>query len=271
MAINIPEINFVMPSNEELAAKALANPTAMHNWLGAVEASEIPSPRTVMLPFSIEAQHEICEGAGDEKGVADLRALVRGVREAGEQFGYPLFMKTSLFSGKHDWEKTCFITAEDTDESILKKMGEQTHFWMMFGSGYATHLAVREMIETKPVFHAFVGNMPITQEFRLFTKNGEVEGYQPYWPLKAFKDHYTSIENVEEALQSIATPSPELLDKMIEYTNRLSDKLEGDWSVDFLINKDGDPVLIDMAEAHKSFRCDVGYVQLNEPEQKIKP
>lgn len=125
------------------------------------------------------------------------------------------------------------------------------------------------LVKTKPLFTAFIGDMPITQEFRLFTKDGKVEGWQPYWPLKAFEGQRVSIDNVKDALESISTPSQDLLDQMIEYANRVSGKLDGDWSVDFLIDKNGRPVLIDMAEAHKSFKCDAGYVELPKPVKRL--
>lgn len=114
-------------------------------------------------------------------------------------------------------------------------------------------LVVREMIPTTPSFTSFM-DMPIVEEYRFFTKNGKVEGFQPYWPEEAFEYEDNLPEDWQERLQKMAKPSPELLKDMIDMANKVVGNLDGDWSIDFLIDKNGLPYLTDMAEAHKNYR-----------------
>jgi len=125
-----------------------------------------------------------------------------------------------------------------------------THHWAMVGQDLSLYLVVREFLNTDPAFKAFEG-LPITPEFRLFTKNGRARAWQPYWPSKAIED--PDCVDWESRLQWIQVPLNGEIDKMIEWSEMIAQKLGGDWSVDFLRDKDNQLFLIDMAESYKSY------------------
>jgi hypothetical protein len=74
---------------------------------------------------------------------------------------------------------------------------------------FAPSLVVREMIPTTPVFTAFAGQMPVTQEFRVFADSGKILGYQPYWPKDSIQE--PSREDWEAALESLTSSPPSSL------------------------------------------------------------
>ena len=173
-----------LPTDEELAVShrrrlevAKRNPTCFTHWFPIVESLGIRHPRSVVIDFPDTLSGQVIN---EDFGSAEpgLRALVAKIRKAGEAFGYPLFMKNSLFSGKHSWANTCFISPDDNDNDIIDKIVNLTHFWSTVGHELALHLVIREFIPTDPVFHAFDG-MPVTAEFRLFASDGVLKGWQP--------------------------------------------------------------------------------------------
>lgn len=143
---------------------------------------------------------------------------------------YPVFIKTDLISRKHDWRNTCYV------ENVFKyfnniknlvldsiKCGEEVNA-----------ILVREFIQSKPLDHMF-NNMPIPIEMRYFIKDNEIEYKYFYW--KGMVD--------EENL--IYTPPDEQASEIAEH-------MDGEWSVDFLMDKHGVWWLIDMALAENSER-----------------
>jgi len=176
-------------------------------------------------------------------------------------------LKNSLCSAKHYWKDTCFIASP---QDLEKHISEITYFWACNGNEHALSLVAREMIATAPIFHAFAGEMPVTKEFRVFATDGKLDGWQPYWPEYAIKD--PSIEDWKERLAEISTPSPSDLEEMQQLSEKITKKLGGFWSVDFLADKNGKLWLIDMAEGKKSFRCEVGFqAALPRPSQSETP
>lgn len=251
-----------LPSEEEFLAieqrmeeQARQNPTCFTHWFPAVEASGAPHPRSRVLPLPLSIQkalvnHDPAAREMLDQTIADIRAI-------GDRFGWPLFIKNSLFSGKHSWKHTCFLAEGSSDDEIFQHIGAITEDWIMLAPEMALYLVVREMLDVTPIFHAHFGEMPVTQEFRLFATDGSVDGWQPYWPEKSVLS--PSVDDWQSRLAAIAEPSEELMHDMTHWAKAITANLTGSWSVDFLIDAKGTPYLIDMAEAHKSYHCPTGY------------
>jgi hypothetical protein len=242
--------------------QAARNPTAIKNWLYAVETMSVPSPETDIYDFNWLVQRAIVNH--DYQSIEPLaQPLVDNIRTSGKKMGYPLFIRTGLFSGKHNWKNTCYIQASDTDQDIIRHLCSLIEYWYMVGGTYNFDLVVRKFIKTKTLFTAFDGEMPITQEFRLFTEGGVVDSYQFYWPEQAIDGHNPSKPNWRELLRDVSKPSDSLLNEMIVLAENVASLLDGDWSIDFLIDENGKPILIDMAERKKSFVCTQGITPVN--------
>lgn len=255
-------VGFSLPTDEEMETirarrieQAKTNPTCFTHWFGSVQKLEIPHPQSHVIDFPYELTGALLDERADESA-EPMAAIIASIRAFGEQVGYPLFIKNSLFSGKHEWAHTCYIAADATDEQIAHQITWLTHLWAMVGGEVALHLIVREFIQTAPVFHAF-GGMPVTAEYRLFATDGKLNGWQPYWPEAAIQE--PSVDDWADRLKTIAIPSQDEMQQMRAWAESITANLGGFWSVDFLRDRNGKLYLIDMAEGHKSYRCPVGY------------
>lgn len=139
------------------------------------------------------------------------------------------------------------------EEEVLNKIGNMAVFLTFSPHPYAPHLIVREMIKTEARFTAF-NDMPITQEFRFFARDGVVASYQPYWPAEAFNEHAApSIPDWKDKLEEMKVIDPDDLTTLGKVAAKVSSELGGYWSIDFLKDKDGIWWLIDMAEGDQSY------------------
>lgn len=249
--------------SEEFEARAqtrfehdMKNPNLFGQWYPSVlrlaEEGKVKIPKTVQLPLPRQVSDLVLKESPqlfiESKEVQELVARVR------EQFHHmdsaALFMKTSLFSAKHDWKKTCYLTPSS---DIAMQLFAMLYTWWCVGGQYANELIIREMIPTVPLFHAFHGEIPITQEYRLFSNASGAYAYQPYWPAEAIRRASVSDDEVRTRLEAIKHPGDALLDRMKEQAAQITSLLQGDYSVDFLIDHRGEPWLIDMALSSQSY------------------
>lgn len=256
--MNFPDIAFKMPTDEELEKSSIErfenskkNPNQFSYWFSSVLQSNANAPKTRVIKISRDISDLILKEDPEAFfSNEELIRLVDFIKESFELFNTDkLFIKNSLFSSKHNWKSSCFITSKS---DIAEHVATIMYDWALSGSGdYATEFVVREVIETKPAFLAF-NEMPVTEEYRFFSKDGETYAYQPYWPEDAIQD--ASIEDWKPALREISIPSLERLHNLIDLSAEITKDLGGDWSVDFLIDKDGKAWLIDMALASQSYK-----------------
>jgi len=156
-------------------------------------------------------------------------------------------------------------------------------------------VAIRERIETVPIFRAFRG-FPVTREFRLFVRGSllptfrpdriraedkdvkdfslaghfpmpEFDGpaisvyhVQPYWPAAAVEGHTQEGGYWRDRLAEISTLSPGEYRKLCLMAGSallgFDFVEEHDWSMDFLQDVSGAWWLTDMATARSSYRWD---------------
>ena len=262
--MSVSDFDFLMPSEEELKKlredhkkTSQTSPNRFEHWFSTVKKLNIPHPYTEMLDTPFEFSESMFSETTtvtkdfDGNTEAYLDKLASQVKDFGERRGYPIFVRNSFTSGKHSWKDSCFIKEEESISAIKERIYQLTESSLM-GPGLAPlKLVLREFIDTKPAFHAFHGNTPITQEFRLFFDNGKPVKWQAYWPETSIQE--PDCDDWKEKLKNISEPNDELMAKMKHYAKLVTEELEGYWSVDFLIDNNGKPWLIDMADGHASY------------------
>ena len=176
------------------------------------------------------------------------------VRNAAAELNYPVFLRTDLCSGKHDWNASCFVSDESKVYNNLAKVIESNVRWQMLGI-FPQAAVVREFIDLESSFTAFVGDMPITKERRYFVRDTKVLCRHAYWPESAFNNHPARMANGANWRGKLATlntvDSSELI--LDSYAETVSRALEGFWSVDFAKAKNGKWYLLDMALGENSY------------------
>ncbi|MBV8781157.1 MAG: hypothetical protein JO353_07140 [Phycisphaerae bacterium] len=229
------------------------NKTRLSFWFPRIKAHGLPVPKTEIIRTKLFLAGLLEEKPAHEfsDGFLEFMDEIRG---AGDRLGWPCFLRTDYTSAKHYWKKTCFVedryaiashVAEIVEFSELADiMGLPTDVWV-----------VRELLKTDPAFHAFSGDMPITQEFRFFVEGGRVSHIQPYWPANAIEQGRPAATDWRGRLREI--------NRLEDHDRRILSEMslqafralgEGDWSIDWLLTTDRDWVLTDMAEASRSFR-----------------
>ena len=243
-------------------ARCTEAPTAYENWAPAVASSGVSAPDTVMVPLSFDLQEAMLDGKDiPDELQSNIDEIVKAVELMGAKHGFPVFIKTSFVSHKHDWVNTCCLGTADR-ETVIKHMENIVGFQGFSDYMVSPSLLIRQMLETDAEFHAFYGKMPVTQEFRFFASKGKVEGYQPYWPERSIEN--ASVTDWAERLKKISTLGPRDQARLIDMAANVTRRLEGEWSVDFLKDRHGKWWLIDMAEGARSYRNDAEFIKVDQ-------
>lgn len=268
----LPE--FIIPSftptpnfRQEAYNQAAQDKNGFSHWFGVVKESGVRHPRTLTLPLAMGFQGALLGDLPDSNVEIEIDKLVQALQNFGDEHGFPLFIKTSFTSDKHSWNDSCCLK-DASRQTVLRQITGIVEFQAMFSPNlYSPELIVREMIDVNPAFHAFNG-MPVTEEFRLFVRDGHVVAYQPYWPADAILD--PSVEDWADRLEAIKRPTAADLDYMTRYAEQVGRKLGGHWSVDFLRCREGKLWLIDMADGDQSFVNTKDLVVIH-PSQRFEP
>lgn len=172
------------------------------------------------------------------------------LHDAANRIGYPLFMRNSYTSGKHNYVDTCYVPNEVVLEQHLYRVVEDSalHDQLM------TSIIIREYLELDSKFCAFRG-FPVAIERRYFVSEGKVSCFHPYWVEEAIEFRHDSepVENWEDTLQKMNTQTPEEIALLTGYAEKIAAVLEGDWSLDFAKGRNGLWYFIDAAESKKSW------------------
>lgn len=230
---------------QERFNRANTNPTCLTYWYPKIQTiKEIKTPETYWYPVHFDDQLKTLDQTIPES----VLKTVELIKEKGKILGYPLFIKNSLFSGKHDWKRTCFVEKE---EDILNHFRALTDFHYMVGCEECLYWVVRKYL--KPDALIFTeSNMPVTFERRYFIEDGKVVFHHPYWPEKALLSQNPTPDNWKELLKITNHESDEEIKYLKELTEKVAVVCPGSWSIDWL-KVGNDWYLIDMAEKHKSF------------------
>jgi hypothetical protein len=244
----------VPPTPEEVAAcfaglARAAAPNCLSTWFPRLVEIGVKVPRTeiVRLPSDL-----LLWTFGEK--VENFAQCMDMIRAACDKIGYPCFLRTGQTSVKHDWEKTCLITA---DCDLPRHVYTIAEYGAIADDLPADVWAARELLPTKPAFTAFHGHMPITREFRFFIKDGVIEHWQPYWPPGAIEGMRPSVENWRELLAEMNCITPEEYATLSAESERIGRRIGGFWSIDWLQTANGDWYCTDMALGAQSYRWDM--------------
>ena len=229
------------------------NGNSMLVWWPKIKNLGIPVPKTEFVPIAREEMMESAvNGTPLSPGVKDSITQVRALADS---FGYPVFIRSDLSSGKHSWKNTCFVRNPDEIEGNIINLCGEHELWTLLGLNYKA-IAVREFLELEATFTAFSGDMPINKERRYFIQNGEVICHHPYWPADAFNSHPARMagdSNWREKLEILNAEDTVEIGILSTYARVVSNALPGFWSVDFAKTKSGVWYLIDMALGENSY------------------
>lgn len=224
-------------------------------WFPKVQAAGIRVPQTALLHSPDLTALLDGPSAMDRLTRHGHQALIEAIQAAGDQLGWPCFLRTGHGSGKHEWRHCCYLADPAHIGQHVYNLVEWSHLVDMMGLSTDVW-AVRELIPTAPLFvcEGFAG-FPVTREFRVFVLDGGFEHVQPYWP----PDSVAQGRPEDPSWRALLDAASRLKeDEMYE----LSDIAEeagravggGYWSVDLLQDQDGEWWLTDMAEGDRSFR-----------------
>ena len=229
--------------DQERNEAAKNNRSCLSHWFPVLQALGITVPETKMYPISIPDQFSMIDGTPTESVLKVIEEIKNGAKE----FGYPVFIKNSLFSDKHDWKESCFV---ENENQILGHIRLITDMAYAVGCDEALYLVLRKMIPVDSPFSAFRG-MPITAERRYFVKDGKVIFHHPYFPPQSIQN--PSISNWQPLLDQLNQETPEEITLLKTQSEKIGSALCGFWSVDWLKSKDGTWFCIDMALGHRSY------------------
>jgi hypothetical protein len=246
------------------------NPNSMSIWLPVVEKVGVPSPRTLLVPVDAEVLGSWMDGPDELEPDRHERlvVLLEELRQHASAFGFPLFLRTDLASGKHSWQSSCCCPDADSFLSHLYEVIQFNELAGLTGLDYSA-IAFRELLPLESAFTAFDG-LPIARERRFFVEAGEgVVCHHPYWvedaveegdPAAAdrsifYSDDIYQVELEPDWRQLLAELNDERRDPpyLGHWASAVVDLLGGSWSVDFARAVDGRWYLIDMALAAESW------------------
>lgn len=219
--------------------------TSLAYWYPVIEKIA-PTPKTIIIPCN---RFEIIGAVEGEK--LD-RNFTSSLVSKADEIGYPLFMRTDLSSGKHDWKNTCYVKDEYSLITNLFRLAEYNELCCLAGMPYK-YIVLRQFLNLESSFKAFPGEMPINKERRYFIKDGNIICHHPYWPKEAFYGRPDSEVGWREKLDVLNHETPEEIKHLTRLAEKVGEKLKDFWSIDFAQDTFGVWYLIDMAVGEASY------------------
>jgi len=235
----------------ELPRYVLENYTRMGYWWPLIKSVNVPKPVTKIIPLVKEAVMAfIYPYEANPKEKEALRKILAVVRSEAKKFGFPLFIRTDLVSGKHDWENSCFVASENNLTRCIRGLAEANSLAEVIPEA----IILREYIPLESAFTAFFGNMPVSKERRYFVANGRVQCHHPYWPEDSIRFLPGNEPNGwQEKLADLNRETEEEIALLSDYANRLASILIDYWSLDFAKGENGVWYFIDAARGELSW------------------
>ncbi|HEC21186.1 MAG TPA: hypothetical protein ENI70_01585 [Candidatus Peregrinibacteria bacterium] len=225
-------------------------------WYPKIKDLPIPMPKTVIWRIPKKYYPKIWWEEGIVRKM--LKENEDEIKKTARKVGYPLFLRTDQASGKHGWERTCYVESEDVLLDHAYNVIEFNMIADLLGLPFKA-LVFREFIEMDWKFKAFHGNLPIPPERRYFIKDGKVVEHFPYWIEDAIAKGISRNlpENWRELLAEMNRETEEEVKLLTKYAEMVAKRIDGYWSIDFCRAKDGTWYLIDMAAGEDSWKPDI--------------
>lgn len=223
------------------------NYNCLSYWYPRIEG-HVPTPETHILALGDDwpELNRVCEG--------EIPPPFHVVKDfyvsAGKTLGYPMFMRTGQGSGKHQWERCCYLQSANDIGSHIAGLVEWSLMVDMIGLPVNVWVA-RKMLSVLPSFRCRAYcNMPVVREWRVFVDRNEAIKSLPYWPIDALEQGMPDNPDWRRRLPYLLGSCPHEGIKMAEIVGKLLP--EQKWSVDILEACDG-LYVTDMALAEQSW------------------
>lgn len=238
-----------MDLEKRIALRGLAS---LPYWWNKTRELGVPQPKTVYAPYEERTLRRSLDG---EK--LDIAPLLEAAETVG---GYPVFLRTDQMSGKHSWDRTCYVESADVMYRHVMALVEENYMADMVGEALPSGFAVREFLDLDWSFRAFGGNMPIATEARTFLRNGEIECIHPYWPPESIEEWAARVnrfmhvpDDWRDALEHQYAKIERDMDTIRAVVLKVAAVMDGWWSCDVALGRNGMWYLIDMAPGAASY------------------
>lgn len=244
------------------------NKNSLLYWYPKVKDLDIRMPKTVWVKFPYSIGSELIDRT-EEAFVKFNPYLTKIKKIIDKNFCYPVFIRTDLASGKHNWKNACFVRNESELLDRILNVLEFNFMAGILGLDFSA-IVIREFLELDWRFKAFHGEMPVAKERRYFINNGEVVCHHPYWIEDAISQAhkgegegsflgYLPHRLPNKWRETLATINFEDLDEVLllsAYSLQIAQILKGYWSIDFAFSRDENWYLIDMALGEVSYHVE---------------
>jgi len=221
--------------------------SSLLHWFGILGQAGVwmPKTRIVRCQDDAKALFQILDGKTSDR----FFEIVKEVQEAGDAIGYPIFLRTDLTSGKHNWNNTCFVPDRDSVERCMYGLIEFSACVDAWGLPINAFV-IREFIPMHSTFTAFNG-LPINKERRFFLRDGEIQCHHPYWPNEVIRR--PSVGDWEEKLAHMNMITKKESEYLYDRSLGVAKLFDGYWSLDWSMDHAGNWWVIDMAEGDRSY------------------
>ena len=224
---------------------------ALSFWFPKLAAAGLPVPRTVLVHMTDEAESEAWQMFDGKKPGAAFERFVSALRSAGDEVGYPCFLRSDHTSAKHGWNLACFVQSPDRIGDHAFQIAYFSECNAFMGELPWRDWAVREFLPTLPLaICPHYNNMPVCREFRFFVNDGIIQCWHPYWPQESLARGGVGPNAIPALLEKLWQMDD--LDMLSMLASAAGQACGGAWSVDLLETKRGWYVT-DMAEALRSW------------------
>jgi hypothetical protein len=131
----------------------------------------------------------------------------------------PIIIKDYVKSQKHYWNEACFIPNASDEAKVNSVISK---FLELQDSDLNEGLVFREYLELEELTNHSESGMPLTKEFRVFVKNGEVMTIFEYWDEGGYQNVTPVIEEFEAIIPKI---------KSNFFTMDIAKKKDGNWII----------------------------------------
>lgn len=238
-------------------------------WFPKVKCCGIPVPRTYFAKLpSAEDEPEYARRLYDAFYMEAPREDIKVIREwldsrivpelVKEKLTGHVFVKNGRFSNKFDARGNCILYGIDGLDRAIANINYEA---MCLGADGCDEIVVREFIESNSkVTPCIYNGLPLRSEFRVFYDFEEQKSLFTvnYWDFNYVYPHLYDatdkivFEHERNRLEKAFSENRDRVQAMVDTAMKRVNGLNGQWSVDILMDEGENLWLIDMAIAQRS-------------------
>ena len=209
--------------------------SAARFWLPRIHMTGVPTPRTRVVSVDAGAMMEYLRNPGCPSVIDDM---VAELVQAGDDFGWPLFIRSDYTAAYHRWQDTCYVSSEEHLPLNIRAIYEECVL-----RGYPIYnLYAREFLLLDS-YESDRDGRPYGREYRIGIRDGQVESFSRARDNDLLWTNNTAatINNIER----LATIPPHERDYIVNLAIRACQNLFGNWLIDVAKLVDGGWAVID--------------------------